>query len=284
MTKVRLSILKGSASSGNFDHAGRPGKVGGSAPGKGKAKPKPKAATSFEQQAKSGEYKDKRMLSQGIQAHTKLIEMDDGTLAVEKVYFDLPGEDYYYKELSLNDAVSYEIAEALGMDNVPDAVLISDDTSIQEFIGDSPTLAEFLEDEPGVMDTVNPGELENMLYYDIMIGNSDRHLNNVLVNASTSKLIFIDNSMSLTVQLDEDLSRKEYERMVEYAYVKHRSPSIMPTITKSGWKSFYSKARNPKMRSIMTNAYGSDIGGAVHDAAMMRLDAFDKLYASELED
>ena len=44
MTKVRLSILKGGASSGNFDHAGRPGKVGGSQPkGNGKAaKPKGK--------------------------------------------------------------------------------------------------------------------------------------------------------------------------------------------------------------------------------------------------
>ena len=37
MTSVRLSILKGSSSSGHYEHEGRPGKVGGSQPKNGKA-------------------------------------------------------------------------------------------------------------------------------------------------------------------------------------------------------------------------------------------------------
>ena len=42
MTKLKVRVDKGSTASGNYGHAGRPGKVGGSAPGKRVIGKKPK--------------------------------------------------------------------------------------------------------------------------------------------------------------------------------------------------------------------------------------------------
>ena len=110
MTKVKLSILKGSASSGNFGHAGRPGKVGGSAPSKGKGKiSKPKKSKGgkdyqrFHDSVRDKRYTDLGLLGeQGQQATSRLLELDDGTKVIQKRYF---GDVEELGDMAINDAV-----------------------------------------------------------------------------------------------------------------------------------------------------------------------------------
>ena len=61
---------------------------------------------------KLARYEDKGPLgNRGSQAHTRLLELDDGTLAVHKVY-KYPGDE----TMGTNDAVAYELAQALGVE------------------------------------------------------------------------------------------------------------------------------------------------------------------------
>ncbi len=299
MTKVKLSILKGGPSSGNFDHAGRPGKVGGSAPGKGgkgKSKLKPKAATSsFAQQAKSGDYKGKgKKLAQGMQAKTRKVIMKDGTLAVEKVYikeYEEAGID-----LALNDVVTYEIAQATGIDGVPEVVKTGDNKSIQEFVPGSDFWYEYYGWKSGR--EKDPKKISDAVMYDVLIGNMDRFggNGNLLVNMKTGQVSLIDNSFSLA-GTPPYITKLGYDGFIKQKVsnagrfftvvsggVTTKEWSPVGSISKSQWSTFVTKARSTKVKSIIMSNYGDTVGNQVYKDMMGRVDAFDKLYASKLED
>ncbi len=281
MTKVKAR-LKGGSSSGNFGHAGRPGKVGGSAPGKGKGKiSKPKLVDSnFAQQAKSGNYERKGDVAiQGMQAKTRKVEMGDGTLGIEKTYTSrIIG-------MADNDIATYEISKVVGIDNVPEIVKgHKDNVTIQEFIPNSVIWYDYKD-----RDKLNPTVLNDSVMYDILTGNLDRFggNGNLLVNQHTGRISLIDNSFSLaatpkrTLDLGYDGFVKEKVSNAGY-FIEGWSP--VGNISKSQWSTFATKARSTKVKSIVMSNYGKTIGKQVYKDMMGRIDSFDKLYASELED
>ena len=117
-TLRRVRVIKGSASSGHFGHAGRPGKVGGSAPkggGKGKGK---KGIDNYRDMIESGKWKDEKKVGGGSQADTYYTTLEDGTHVIHKEYKGWV-KGINMKGSAHNDEAAYGVATLLGIDGVP---------------------------------------------------------------------------------------------------------------------------------------------------------------------
>jgi len=196
--KVQLIITeeKGGPSSGHWGHAGRPGKVGGSLPGKGAG-----AAMSI-RTGKDAKFR------QAI-ARKKITPLDDyhASGVSESYPADLEGfgkvlvkgrdpyisddnDDGFFAEVD-----AYKISEELGWNIVPPTELISDydNMGFQSVQGWVPDVA----DNIACIDvhdiTVDTRSYSRIVLLDMLTGNSDRHSRNIVIDTN-GKCWAIDNN------------------------------------------------------------------------------------------
>lgn len=269
----RIRVVKGGPGSGYFNHPGRPGKVGGSLP-KGFGG---EAYYHFAQRAEMGRYKDKGKLGdQGAQATTYLIELEGGMPAVKKNYKSIN------KTMSTSDAASYEISQALGMDEVLMAVDMGGGESIQRFVNNSDLWFDYpyktyLEEE----------QFDEAMLFDVLIGNTDRHGGNIMIHKKTGRITLIDNGFSLadSIMLRNNYADAEgWVKSIVRDYNNLVPGNPIASLTESEWTSFVEKAQSEEMYNIVMDNYGGVIGQKVHNSMMLRLKIFDDIYYGDMVD
>ena len=316
-TLRRVRVIKGGPSSGNFGHAGRPGKVGGSAPGKGGKGEDEKGIDNYRDMIESGKWKDEKKMGGGSQADTYYTTLEDGTHVIHKEYKGWV-KGINMKGSANNDEAAYGIATMLDIDNVPMTVATDRDTSFQEFAENSTLLFDIQEGE-GFDKNIPIEDLENMIYLDVLIGNWDRRTGNMMVNNDTGRLVFIDNSSSLNQDqadwmhgwdkrsspglLSGSGGREQVtynvEDIVRSGVTKSHITSLSKApmypkdnvlksfaakiMNKSNFNSFVKNARSPALKSYITGVYGGKTGNKVYKRMMWRLDAFEE-YVGAVED
>jgi hypothetical protein len=280
-TRRHIRIIKGGPGSGNFGHAGRPGKIGGSAPSRHEA------YEGFRRRIMSGKWRDKHELgSQGAQAKTYYTYVKGGIHCVHKVY--------HKSGMAHNDEVTYLLSEELDIENVPITVTTDGENSFQRFANNAETVLDY---EGGAPQTPIE-DIENMMYLDVLTGNWDRHWGNFMINTKTGELIFIDNSSTLSDDRSDDWNNHDLaygwgkelvqsrvnrimSESISYTdtlglpyggfYPSDPGPTVAKYIKRSNFDSFLKKARSMRVLEIISDAYGYDEGRWIHERMMARL-------------
>lgn len=181
----KLTIEKGGPGSGHHGHAGRPGKVGGSAPSKLGGGPD----ADFERAAKP----------ENVQRETKL-----GGGVTDSLLLELKGDGrgvWKANQLANNadaEVLADRLDDVLGLDVVPKTVLLPTDEgevgSCQRFVEGARTAMELYDEGKEAEIFEHRDEIERMVLLDYLTGNIDRHYGNVVFDRD-GKLWAIDNGM-----------------------------------------------------------------------------------------
>lgn len=134
----------------------------------------------------------------------------------------------------IREAIAYQIDKIVGLGLVPKTMVIDDtignvryDGSVQEWIKDAKDgyqIDKFNEEEKK--------DFERLKVFDFVIGNSDRHLENVLFT-NNGKMHAIDNNASLIISKDEDILSFSDSIIVFFSRtVVHDLPHIVDIIEK----------------------------------------------------
>ena len=276
-------IKKGGPGSGNFGHSGRPGKVGGSSPGKGGNKHKD--YRQFVAMVNDKRYNDlDKSIGFGQQANSRLIKLDDGTLAIRKEYFEPLHEEL--EGMARNDAAAYEISQLIGIDGVPMTAMESENVSIQEFVENSNEVSDYIDQlDDVVMPTLDDRQVKDLLYLDVILGSSDRNSTNLLMHKNTGRLSFIDNSNTLAAgwgKMDTSSDYEDIVRLIKSDIKQSLNYEGDIKVYKSEWAEISTKVRSPAMKSIITKYYGVD-SDVIYDGMIGRIKAFDELYITNLK-
>ena len=191
-------VLKGGEGSGNFGHAGRPGKIGGSAKKYGQAVLMRTAKlTDTDEEYNRGSFASKRANIEG-----------DGKGIVK--YDFAPSSsawaNYITKGYARREEMAWQVSRLLGLDNVPITVLRKENDqiiSVQSWVNDA--MAGFH------ARSASDEEFGKMLLLDFIIGNIDRHPFNVLVK--DGKIYAIDNGAALLNDTESVLDFTEIHDM-----------------------------------------------------------------------
>jgi hypothetical protein len=205
-----IVALKGGAGSGHYDHAGRPGKVGGSLPGKGVG-----AAMSIHsgKDAKFRQAIAKNNIIPLDEFHTEgvtpsyLAELEGyGKVIVKSI--DSGNE---YPEDGMQAEVDvYDISEELGWDAVPPTDIITDSegffkSTVQGWVKDDPYVIADLEKNSNYenLDIIDHRSYSRIVLLDMLTGNADRHDRNIVVDTN-GKCWAIDNNRAFYSQYIAD--------------------------------------------------------------------------------
>jgi len=251
---------------------------------KGATAPGGEAYEQFERRVKLGLFEDKGKLgNQGSQAHTSLLILDGGMPAVHKSYRQDEG-------MGTTDEVAYKLAQALGMDEVPMTMAISRNKSVQRFVNNSEEWYTY--DNKGKL---TEEQFDEVMLFDVLIGNTDRHGGNILIHEETGRVSLIDNSYSLANSymsyISEDYNLGSMRDWVKGWVVSIVDPttsilgdrSPVTSLTRAEWNDFSSKARSDEVRGIIIDGYGDVKGARVHAEMMERLDIFEDKYGRYIE-
>lgn len=220
--QLLFSILKGGAGSGNYGHAGRPGRRGGSAPKSGLG-----AAMSLltgptakaRQEEAAGKVKKPTEVTPAI--------LTSNDMALDKVSQNASlggiSESYLVHVKGDGDAIvkpdgtswaansnaeagAYEVSKALGFDVVPITVIRQPNTyqrgdgttadvkgSTQQWIGDSTVGSKMTKAQES---QANRNDLKNMAILDKLVSNTDRHSGNYIIENNTSRIRAIDHGLA----------------------------------------------------------------------------------------
>ena len=161
--------IKGSKYSGNYGHAGRPGSVGGSAPGGGHHTTA--GASALGRMAPTSPIRTTTPLEAGQKGAngSYLVEREDGSRGIFKP------ESEMIAGCPEAEVLAYELSESLGWNFVPHTEIIEHEGergSVQKWIEDSKTLT-----EDGIYRRKHVREAagERMEVFDLLTGNDDRH-------------------------------------------------------------------------------------------------------------
>lgn len=177
---------KGSERSGNYGHAGRPGSVGGSAPGGGHHTAA--GVVALGRMSPTSPIRSTTPLGEDQlgQNGAYLIEREDGSRGIFKPTDEMGCGD------PDAEVLAYELSESLGWDFVPHTAIIEHEGkegSVQRWVEDSKTYA-----KDGIIsqNIIYREAGERMEVFDLLSGNDDRHGGNVIQD-KTGNTWAIDN-------------------------------------------------------------------------------------------
>jgi len=181
---------KGGKGSGNFGHSGRIGKVGGSAENNISLRNK---------------LKYQKIINKVPKGRNKYIgELEDGTKVLMKT------TSYNEPSAVKNEVAAKKTADLFGIET-PDVVALDNEVSVQ-----------ILLDGETVGDTMyrhreyNKDGIEKIMIFDAIIGNNDRHSDNIII--VNNKLIPIDNDHAFPTTTRNALYYMENTATENYAY------------------------------------------------------------------
>ena len=183
MTTIKIG-LKGSSTSGNFGHAGRPGKLGGSV-GKGASG------------APMLEVTNRRKVDSGIN-NADVVTLTDGSVWLEKdnsigaATMSVGGSDLPTYDQAAAEVLAYQLSKELGA-IVPETYIVKDQITRQRFVEGNTALDAL--DRVDQEDVLSTREGAGMVAMDFVTGNIDRRSCNWMVDAHY-KPIAIDNGLA----------------------------------------------------------------------------------------
>jgi len=209
-------------------------------------------------------------LGGGVQAETSIVHFKDGTKAVRKVFG--PGKDGNGNDKSsLCDAefLAAQVAEAIGGTGCPPVVRGRGKTDYMGWAGDDAQMAIY----GPALDKSN-ARVPRIGLLDIVIGNTDRHVKNYMVNPDGSP-VPIDNSSSFGMQGGgwKGPFRKELEQMVsegrspfttsELDDIHQRIESLRPQFVSTGRKRWLDETLRRLDRFKSANDANESVGSLV---------------------
>src|SRR3990167_7398085 len=195
-----ILVTKGSDSSGDFGHAGRPGLIGGSAPRFNKG------FSALLRDNSRWSISKKEQPKQGVSYSQRIHVKGDGD-AIIKTESSL----YDDKTTPWKEEDAYLTSIALGFNIVPVSVksegscdiLPGEPMSVQAWVTRSVTVASEEDELKALLDRgrgeVDYDSFEQVMWLDTVIGNTDRHGNNILValnNKGVPRAVAIDNGLA----------------------------------------------------------------------------------------
>lgn len=226
-------VRKGGSGSGHYGHAGRPGEVGGSVPGKGGS------ITEEELHSMLGnpdlwEEVESDTVHAGIMPTEKIKIQGDGHAIIKRaltyddsVFSNIDNYSTYNDPWKEEDM--YLLSEELGFDVVPVGARAIDKNglvetrdgsvghavSVQQWVDDAKTMYKYSRVQQNAED-VDLERFRQVAWLDVVSGNYDRHGANLLIKEVDNRAtpVAIDNGISFDIQRETDSGITLYDQVM----------------------------------------------------------------------